>query len=211
MKSSVIRYVLVIVVAAFLGYNSVYFRKLDELQAAIDTTAFNADRFARELYSGPLVSRVDSAVEMSALISMLRSDPAQTFNKYSNAAAVGNLRYFLVRGEGMITSLDDNRAGVQLRDLSIDTHVDIATEFVYGNSIRDASALVDLKDFSNTADFNGISESINRIIRTEVIPPFLADLEPGRTVRFAGAIELNQKYLRLDTIEVVPIKLDIIR
>jgi predicted lipoprotein len=67
-----------------------------------------------------------------------------------------------------------------------------------------------LNDFSNTADFNSISENINNIVRKEVLPPFVEAAKEGTVVKFAGAIELNQKYVDVDSIEVVPIRLSVL-
>ncbi|HEY5918351.1 MAG TPA: DUF2291 domain-containing protein [Chryseolinea sp.] len=207
MRNKVIKYLLSFLLIAFLGYKSVYFRKLDDVQAASSSKAFNASTFARNFYDNKLLQRADSAVELSTLISMLRSEPRQAFKQYSRALAIGNIRYFLVRGEGTITSIGEYSTMVELNGQSTKTNVNIATEFVYGNAIRDASGLLNLNDFSNTADFNSISENINNIIRKEVLPPFVAAAKEGTAVKFAGAIELNQKYVDVESIEVVPIRL----
>ena len=210
MRNKVIKYLLVILLIAFLGYKSLYFRKLDEVHAASSSKVFNASSFARNFYDSKLLQRVDSAVDLTTLISLLRSEPEQAFKQYSRALAIGNIRYFLVRGEGTITSVGDYAASVELNSQSVKTNVNIATEFVYGNAIRDASGLLNLNDFSNTADFNSISENINNIVRKEVLPGFVAKAKPGIGVKFGGAIELNQKYLVVDSLEVVPIRLSVL-
>ncbi|HEX6891625.1 MAG TPA: DUF2291 domain-containing protein [Chryseolinea sp.] len=210
MRNKVIKYFLLIVLIAFLGYKSVYFRKLDDVKAASSSKAFNATTFARNFYDNKLLLRADSAVDLGALISLLRSEPGQAFNKYSNALAIGNIRYFLVRGEGRITSIGDYATAIELAGQSVKTNINIATEFVYGNAIRDASGLLKLNDFSNTADFNSISENINSIVRNEVLPGFVAKSKPGIGVKFAGAIELNEKYLAIDSIEVIPIRISVL-
>jgi predicted lipoprotein len=210
MRNKVIKYLLLIVLIAFLGYKSVYFRKLDEVKAASSSKAFNATTFARNFYDTKLLLRTDSAVDLSVLISLLRSEPGQAFEKYSHALAIGNIRYFLVRGEGKVTSIGDYATAVELTDQSAKANINIATEFVYGNAIRDASGLLNLNDFGNTADFNSISENINSIVRNEVLPGFVAKAKPGIDVSFAGAIELNEKYLDIDSIEVIPIQLSVL-
>jgi predicted lipoprotein len=210
MRKKVIKYVLSILLIAFVGYKSMYFRKLDEVKAASSSKAFNASTFARNFYDNKLLQRVDSAVDLSTLVSLLRTDPEQAFKLYSRALAIGNIRYFLVRGEGTITSIGDDATAIELNSQTIKANVNIATEFVYGNAIRDASGLLNLNDFSNTADFNTISENINNIVRKEVLPQFVAKARPGIGVKFAGAIELNEKYVDLDSIEVVPIRLSLL-
>src|SRR5688572_3052983 len=210
MRNKVIKYLLSILLIAFLGYNSMYFRKLDDVKTESSANVFNASTFARSFYDNKLLLSVDSAVDLSTLISLLRSEPEQAFKQYSRALAIGNIRYFLVRGEGTITSIGEYATMVELNGQSTKTNVNIATEFVYGNAIRDASGLLNLNDFSNTADFNSISESINNIIRKEVLPPFVAAAKEGTAVKFAGAIELNQKYVDVESIEVVPIRLSVL-
>lgn len=210
MRNKVIKYLLSILLIAFIGYKSMYFRKLDDVKTESSPKVFNASSFARSFYENKLLLRADSAVDLSTLISLLRSEPEQAFKQYSRALAIGNIRYFLVRGEGTITSMGDDAVALELNSQSIKTSVNIATEFVYGNAIRDASGLLNLNDFSNTADFNSISEHINNIIRKEVLPPFVAKAKQGTRVKFAGAIELNQKYVDVDSIEVVPIRLAVL-
>jgi predicted lipoprotein len=210
MRNKAIKYLLSILLIAFLGYKSMYFRKLDDVKTESSANVFNAGTFARSFYDNKLLQSVDSAVDLSTLISLLRSEPEQAFKQYSRALAIGNIRYFLVRGEGTITSIGDDAVALELNSRSIKANVNIATEFVYGNAIRDASGLLNLNDFSNTADFNSISENINNIIRNEVLPPFVAKAKPGTSVKFAGAIELNQKYVDVDSLEIVPIRLSVL-
>lgn len=207
MTGKVVKYIIIIGLLALLGFNSVYFRKLDEVTRESDSGSFNAATFSRKLYNEKLLIMVDSAVELNVLVSFLRANPEQAFGKYSHALTIGNIRYFLVRGEGTISSVNSSDITVVLNDATEKTKVTIATEFIYGNAIRDASGLVRLNDFTNTSEINNISENINNIIRSEVIPPFVKQATAGSKVRFAGAIELNRKYLDLDAFEVVPIKL----
>jgi predicted lipoprotein len=206
-RTKIIKYVLTIVLIVFVAYNSVYFRNLDEVKAVSPSNSFNPKTFASDFYKNKLLSRADSAVDLDVLISILKSQPDEAFKKHSNALAIGNIRYFLVSGEGIIHSISDDAVALELKGDSGGTNVNIATEFVYGNAIRDASGLMNLNDFTNTAEFNSISESINEIIRKEVLPSFIRDAKAGSKVKFTGAIEMNQKYVDVNVIEVVPIEL----
>lgn len=210
MGKKVIKYILSALLVAFLLYNSVYFRKLDEVKAATPSAGFDAASFARNFYDNKLLPRADSAVELSQLIPLLKNEPSKAFNQYSHALAIGNIRYFLVRGDGLLSSIDDDAVIVQLNDPD-KTAITIATEFVYGNAIRDASGLVNLNEFTNTAEFNDISENINKIIRKEVLPPFVSTAKQGDNIKFTGAIELNQIHIDLNRIEVVPIKISTVK
>ncbi len=211
MRNRVLKYIITIAAIAFLGYNSVYLRKLDEVKWEPSSNNFDPENFARSFYHDRLLPHADSALEVNTLISLLNTDPDNTFKQHSRAAAIGNIRFFLVRGEGTIAFIGEDATTVQLKNSQIKSSIHIVTEFVYGNSIRDASGLVNLNDFGSSSDFNNISESLNKLIRTEVLPQFRKMSKQGMNMRFTGAVELNQKYMDLDTIEVVPIRLSIIK
>src|SRR5690349_17736919 len=101
MRNRVVKYVVVFGLLGFLGFKSVYFRKLDEVNSSSGSENFDADSFARSLYNDKLPLAIDSAVELTTLMSLLRTDPG-TAVKYSHSLAIGNICYFLVRGEGAI-------------------------------------------------------------------------------------------------------------
>lgn len=87
----------------------------------------------------------------------------------------------------------------------------IATEFIFGNAVRDATGFISVDEFVNTMDFNNVSAEINRIIRKEVLPGLKSGVTPGDVIEFTGAIELNRETYDLNTIEVVPVRATIVR
>ena len=88
-------------------------------------------------------------------------------------------------------------------------NLNVATEFIYGNAIRDASGLVDGKNFSNTKDLNNISEQLNKKVRTEVLPEFRQKLKQGMLLEVVGALEYNKEHIRVNDLEVIPIRVTI--
>ncbi|HEX2630445.1 MAG TPA: DUF2291 domain-containing protein [Chitinophagaceae bacterium] len=206
MQKKVIKYIVFIIVLLVLGYNSIYFRKLDEVKNAASSVKFDAPAYAKSFYE-QLNAHLDSAVEMGKLISLLKTEPAKAFDEHSNALTIGNVRYFLVHGKGTVKTITEDMIGISLEDSTINNAISIATEFIYGNAIRDASGLVKLTDFSNTADFNNVSEEVNKLIRKNVIPPFKKEVKTGSTIFFSGAIEMNKAHVSIDSIEIIPIQL----
>ena len=211
MQKKVIKYTLLILALFFLVYNSIYFRKLDEVKLASSSKTFDARVYATDFYTEHLIPHTDSAIDISQLISLLTTDPGNAFKTYSHALDIGNIRYFLIQGEGTISAVEEDAITLTLKNNSIKSKIKLATEFVYGNAIRDASGLINLNDFSNTADLNAVSEEINKIVRSEVLPSFKTNAKPGNEIKFSGAIELNQMHLSLDSIEIVPIRLSILK
>lgn len=202
-----LKYVVGIIVLIVVGYNSVYFRKLDEIKAS--SSKFDAKAYARNYFNNKLMPSLSNAVEINRLLLLLEANKEQAFEKYSHALGIGNIRYFLIRGEGLITSINENDVLVVSKADTNQKVLRIATEFVFGNAIRDASGKIDINEFSNTMDFNNVSAEINKIVRTKVLPAFKASVKKGDVIQFAGAIELNKEHLNVEDIEVIPVQLKI--
>lgn len=197
-----------VILLVVLGFNSVYFRKLDQMKAS--SSKFDAKAYARNYFNNKLILSLSNAVEINQLISLLETNREQAFEKYSHALGIGNIRYFLVRGEGQVTSINENDVIILAQADTMKKTIRVATEFVFGNAIRDASGRIDVNEFSNTMDFNSVSSEINKIVRAEVLPRFKARVKKGDTIQFAGAIELNKEHLNVEDIELMPVQLEIV-
>ena len=203
-----IRYLLYVAVIALLAYNSVYFKKLDEVKAG--TTAFDAAAYARDFWERKLTPGLSKAVELGALTTQLKTEKSKAFELHSHALGIGNIRYFLVKGKGIVTDVSENEVSVKLADAGEnDGNVRIATEYIFGNAVRDASGQIDINAFTNSMDFNNVSAEINKAIREKVVPPFKSNIKKGDRVVFHGAIELNREHLQLNNIEIIPVSLQI--
>lgn len=203
----IVKYGIALVLLVLVLFNSVYFRKLNEVRAA-GNTSFNADKYARNFFNKELTPYLDNAVPIDSLLVMIENNKQETFAKYSNALGIGNIRYFLIKGQGTIAAINENDMIVSI-DGKNKNSVQLETEFIFGNAIRDASGLIDINEFTNTMDFNNVSAELNEIVRSEVLPPFIKKAAMGDTISFHGAIELNQEHLNLNDIEVIPIRLNV--
>ncbi|MBD0367146.1 MAG: DUF2291 domain-containing protein [Flavisolibacter sp.] len=205
---NVFKYTIVIIVLIVVAYNSVYFKKLDEVKAS--SASFDAKAYAKKYFHEKLPPALNEAVEINQLIELLQTNKENTFNRYSHALGIGNIRYFLVKGEGEVASINENDVSLLMKTDTTQKVIKIATEFVFGNAIRDASGLIDINEFTNTMDFNNVSAEVNNIVRNEVLPPFKAAVKKGDRIQFIGAIELNREHLNLEQIEVIPVSLKIV-
>ena len=204
-----IKYIISIIVIVAIAYNSVYFKKLDEVKASQSAKEFNPYAYAQTFWNSTLIPNLNKAIDITQLISMLSTDPEKTFTAYSHALGIGNLRYFLVKGEGTITSINEDDISVSLD--SNKQSITLATEYIFGNAVRDATGLININEFNNTMDFNNVSAELNKIIREKVLPPFKQQAKKGNTIEFTGAIELNKEHLDLSNIEVTPVKITLMR
>lgn len=189
-----------------VSYNSVYFRPLDEKLAEQEEVAFDAKSLVERIWESELLEVYNSAMDLDQLIHQLNTAPEQTFENQGNALGIGNIGYFKVKGEGVVQSVNENNVLLQVSDQT----VEIETEFIYGNAVRDASGLIKVNDFESTSDFNLISELINDKVRNDVIPDFKKSVANGAKVQFMGAIELNKAHLDLSRPEVIPVSVQII-
>ncbi|HEX5652484.1 MAG TPA: DUF2291 domain-containing protein [Chitinophagaceae bacterium] len=205
-----VRYILLLLVIALVGYKSVYFQKLSERK---NKTAgnFDAAAFAKKLWETRLPARLDSAIELPALISAIGTNPTEAFANYSNSMSIGNYRYSLVKVDGQVESIGEDEIFLRVKapgDTLI--RVIMATEYIYGNAVRDASGLVNIKDFSGSDELNNISEELNKEIRAHVLPAFKKLVKPGDRLALEGAIELNREHIRFNEIEIIPLRVKIL-
>lgn len=202
-----VKYIIAIAVIVAVGYNSVYFKKLDEVKASHSAKEFNAATYAQTFWTNKLVPDLNKAIDITTLNALLSTHPEKTFDTYSHALGIGNLRYFLVNGKGEITAVNEDEVVVSLQG-DTTTHVTtIATEFIFGNAVRDATGLININEFNNTMDFNNVSAELNKIIREKVLPSFKKQAKKGNKIEFTGAIELNKEHLDLSKIEVIPVQI----
>jgi len=182
-----------------------YLLPLDEKLASEEIREFDASAYVDGMWTD-LQTAYNGAVEINSLFDKLRQDPAQTFSQESNALGIGNIGYFKVKGEGVVQEVNENNVII----LAGDQNVEIETEFIFGNAIRDASGLIRINDFDKTSDLNSISESINEKVRKQLIPDFRTKVKKGDHISFQGAIELNKAHLDLNEPEIIPISLQIV-
>jgi len=202
-----IRFTVFLLVIAVVAYNSVYFKKLDEVKAG--TASFKASKYAANFWEKKLTPALAKSVEIGQLLSLLKAEKEQAFADFSHALGIGNVKYFLIKGKGKVESVEENEVLVQIESDFQNPEIRLATEYVFGNAVRDASGTIDINEFANSMDFNNVSAEINKIIREKVIPPFKSKVKKGDTVEFTGAIELNKEHLDLNNLEVIPIDLKI--
>ena len=192
---------------AFVAYNSVYFKKLDEVKAG--TASFKASKYAADFWEKKLTPALTKSIEIGQLLSLLKAEREKAFAEHSHALGIGNIKYFLVKGIGKVEAVEENQVLVAIESAFQKPEIRLATEYVFGNAVRDASGTIDINEFANSMDFNNVSAEINKIIREKVIPPFKSKVKKGDSIEFTGAIELNKEHLNLNNLEVIPITLKI--
>jgi len=204
-----IKYGLLLVVIALLAYKSVYFEKLSARKSNA-AVSFDAVGFSKKLWQEKMPAKLDSAIDLSQLITVIDKEGETAINKYTNALAIGNYRYALVKLKAIVMDVKEDEVILLIKHNDSLLTVNIATEFIYGNAIRDASGLVQVKDFPNTADLNGISEELNKIVRTTVLPTFKTSVKKGDNLNVVAAVELNKEHIHWSKMELLPVRIQVV-
>jgi predicted lipoprotein len=116
----------------------------------------------------------------------------------------------MIKATGRVLALNEDEVTVLVACSGNPVVVKLNTEYIYGNAIRDASGLVNVKDFVNTMDLNNISGELNKRVRQEVLPAFKASVQKQDSIAFTGAVELNKEHLKLDELSIIPVQIKII-
>ena len=112
---------------------------------------------------------------------------------------------FLVRGSGKVAEVGDDAIVVALD--GTDAKVSLSVGLLFGNTVRDASGLLDVSAFPNSQEFNDLSTQLNGLVETKVAPALRAKAAVGKAIRFAGCAELEED-VKPDLLAVIPIKVE---
>ena len=201
---------MLIVAIGLVAYKSVYVKKLSTIKVT-GNEKFDAVLFSKKLWEEKLPAKLDSAVELVTFIKTARANPADAFSKHTNALGIGNYRYALVKAAGTVTDVSEDDITLQIKMGDSLMTAKLATEFIYGNAIRDASCLVDVKNFPNTMDLNNISEELNKMVRKTVLPSFKTSVKKGDKLIVTGAIEIHKEHIRWNELEIIPVQIQIVQ
>ncbi len=182
-----------------MGYQSVYFKKLSVVKSA-QKENFDFKAYANSIYyKGILKSK--KTINLTDLIATAKANPELAFKNHGNRLGIGNSAYFMIQSTGKIIDIKDGLYTIADEKNGI---VYIDTKYIFGNALRDASGLVKLTDFKTNAQFNKVSESLNDIVRNEILPNETKKVQIGDSVSFSGAIKLSKKQTLFTDLIITP-------
>jgi predicted lipoprotein len=166
--------------------------------------ALDVRQYAQGFWNEKLVPASSQATEAGLVAAELARDPVQAANKYGRRSGLGGNALYFIRGAGRVLSVD--RKGVWLV-IEGQGKVSVLLPFgpLFGNALRDATGLLNVKDFSSF-DFNALSTALNQIAETQVQPD-LKRAAVGKQLRFVGCAEATDDSGKLQ-LKVVPINIE---
>ena len=87
-------------------------------------------------------------------------------------------------------TIDKKGVGVALQGEAKEPDIVLQTGLLFGNTVRDATGLLDASNFPDSRQFNEISTELNRIVEARVIPILKEKAAVGRQIDFAGCAEI---------------------
>ena len=200
--NKLIKYIVFTVIVGLSLYNSVYFESLDDYKKGQNKSIFDAKSLASKFISTtietlPAINTSDFLVDIAKNTTNYCSDKGKKLG-------ISNDYNFIIDGVATVISIDEENVLVAIND-NKEQQVRIATDFIFGNAIRDASAIADIGDFQNTMDFNNISVELNNIVRKTIVPPFKQKVKEGDQLYFKGAVKVNSMRPNLQDLKVIPL------
>ncbi len=197
-----LKYSLLVVILGLALYNSVSIEALDEVKKSQNDLVFDAKTYANDFMNDEIESL--AALNATEFIKSIGADLKTYSIENGKKLGISDEYNFIIEDEATISEIEEEFVlvtidnGKQLR---------LATDFIFGNAIRDGSAMAQIGDYQNTMDFNSISVELNNIVRETIIPPFKEKAEIGDIVHFKGAVKLDVTKPITNDLKVIPIQI----
>jgi len=194
--------ILIIISVLAIIFVSLKIENLEEYKAANTKETFDAATYAAKFWEEQIPTITESALEASKLIQLLKENPVEAFEKHSHILGISKTHYFMLKGSGNISSTNEEFLVV---DIDENQSIQIATDFIFGNAVRDGSGKISINEFLNMTDFNNVSVAINKLVKENVVKSLKSKAEVGKTIEFVGATEINKENVDLGNIRIIPV------
>lgn len=200
--SKILKYTVGILAMILVLYLSLDIQNLEKHRAAANTTIFNADDYTARFWNDSLPVSIANAPQLMDILKLLNENPENAFERYGKKLGISKTYYFMLKGKGMIEKVEDEFLVLTLGE---NTKIKIATDFIYGNSVRDGSGKVNIDNFLNMTDFNAVSVAINKLVKDKVVSRLRKSAAVGQWLEFTGAMELSEENIDLTAISLIPV------
>lgn len=176
---------------------------LERAKAQAAAESFDPGAFVERFWEEELLPSADDAVAIDVLRAAFSQDPKAAAEKYGHRLGLSGQSSYWVTGKGKVSDVAKSKVIVALADGG---KVVLPTGPIFGNAIRDGSGLLNVSDFADSQDFNGLSSEINRRVEESVLPQLREQATVGAELTFVGGVEIRDSETALDTVTVVPVQ-----
>lgn len=191
MKRPIALILLLLVVGALLWWLPLFHVvSLDKRRAEKEQAAFSAAEYAKDFWTRKLPPALENANDAATVLAAARQDPEAAREQYGRSVGLGRTSLYFLRGSGTIVSVDKDAVGVALERTEGAPDLVLQTGLLFGNAVRDSTGLISPSDFPNSQNYNDLSNELNRIVETLVLPPLKEQAMVGRQLQFVGGAEV---------------------
>ena len=136
----------------------------------------------------------------------LKNNRKLLVDRYGSTIGIGAPYSMLLGGEFEVMAVGEELTHIRTAQ---GAEFDLRTNYIFGNTVREATAAFSIDDYENTMDFNLVSSELNRRIIEQVIAPQRDQLAVGVRLQVVGAIDLPQEGLPKGRFELIPLTLNL--
>ena len=182
---------------------------LQQAETAKAQGVFNPEDYAAKFWSERLTPALSKATDAQTVLDAMAKDPKSAATNFGRTVGVGDAVYFFMRGTGTVVSVEARGVGVSLNGAGAEADMLIKTGLLFGNTVRDATGLLNASEFPNSHDFNDVSIELNRIVESRVISQLKTNAVVGRIIRFAVCAEVSEDDMGERPLKVVPVNMEL--
>ena len=189
---------------------------IEEVEAQAKSEEFDPAAYVDGVWASQVQPAiVENSVDLPTVLNAIEADLEAGGNEHG--IFVGGAYNFMVKGRGTISEvLTESRNGTVVVDLEgYDGPGKIIVQvgpLIRGNSVRDATGLIEFGEFKEQTEFGQVSKEINKRVAADVLGDVdLANLM-GKTVDFDGTFSvstINQTSIDLSEITVTPVTFEV--
>jgi len=177
---------------------------LRQTQQAAAGGEFNVTNAARAFWDDQLLKSLDRAAAVQQVLSSLGTDAAKARTQYGRTLGISTSTLFFLSGTGRVVAVKKNAIALALGRDSEAVDILLPTGRLFGNTVRDATGLLDASAFPNSQHFNDLSTELNHLVENTVLPQLRALAKPGVAIAFTGCAELEED-ADVKPLKIIPI------
>lgn len=184
-----------------------FVRKISVGPASMRPTDIAAS--ARRAWDERLQNSASHAANASELLTAIRTDRVAASRKYGRRVGVGGSYFYFVTGVGRVIRKTPSRIDLVIDPAAKEAEVCIETGNIFGNAIRDGTDVFKIGDFENSRDFNQLSQELNKLVETRILPVLREKAAVGSELRFTGVAEVTDEDQDLHPLHIVPLAAEV--
>ncbi len=167
---------------------------------------FDAAAFVDGFWRERLVPHFENATSIESLVSSLVSDPVAAREQFGRQSGDGAIAYYFAKGEGVVSEVQSRRVILNVNGTLIKLAV---APPVFGNTVRDGTALLNVNDFTGLEDFNGVSAILNQKVEKDVLDSLQDPVEVGQRVSFVACCKAPESFGDGSVLDFTPLRLEV--